>query len=236
MPRPRFVIGPDDWFDTLDWLDFQLRQTDWLINEEHPIHETGLAEFTARLRQFRNVVQPSHPDCEALQQLLTSALGRGDWDRLRKTLSARRRRRRERRLSQAPVNLTLTVQAHHWLKQLMQAGSHGTLSEALEAHLPEIVAKLEAQTQQERYTAIEQVLRTWSTPELLAGIERYLSRARQERSLATACRIAYQWYQREPDRNKESLMRERFIEDLVWNESHLKRSASEFIPMDGYKD
>lgn len=232
MPRPRFAICPDDWFDTLGWLEFQLSRPEWLVQEFHPIHEIGLAEFTDRVRQLRQVVQPSHPDCDGLQDLLTSALERSDWDRLRKTLSARRRRRRERRLNQSPVNLTLTPHAHHWLKQLMQAGGHDTLSDALEAHLPDIVAELELRLQRHRYDVIEAELRAWSTSKLLVAIERYLTRAQQQRSLATACRIAYQWYQRDPDPTKESLMRERFIEDLVWNESHLKRPAHEFVTID----
>jgi len=229
MPRPRFVIGPDDWFDTLDWLDHQLNQPTWLLNEQHPIHQVGLATFKDRVRQCRYASQPTHPDCEALQNLLTDSLTRADWDRLRKTLSARRRRRRERRLDQAPVNITLTPQAHHWLKNLTDAGGFATLSQALEDALPQLVAEHEAANQQARQTNIETTLKHWTRAQLLSAIERYLDLASRERSLATACRIAYQWYQREPDSHKEALLKERFIEDLVWNETHLKKPASNYL-------
>ncbi|GGX52097.1 hypothetical protein [Saccharospirillum salsuginis] len=229
MPRPRFVIGPDDWFDTLDWLDHQLSQPTWLLDEQHPIHRLGLATFQDRVRQCRYASQPTHPDCQALQSLLTDSLTRPDWDRLRKTLSARRRRRRERRLDQSPVNLTLTPAAHHWLKNLAEAGGFATLSQALEESLPQLVAEHEASNQQTRQQRIEEQLAGWPRSWLLAVIERYLDRASRERSLATACRIAYQWFQREPDRHKESLLKERFIEDLVWNETHLKRPAVDFL-------
>ncbi len=232
MPRPRFVISPDDWFDTLDWLAHQLNQPAWLLAEQHPIHQLGLATFHDRIRQCRYATQPTYPDCEALQTLLTDHLTRADWDRLRKTLSARRRRRRERRLDQAPVNLTLTPQAHHWLKQLTQAGGFGTLSEALEESLSEMVAQLEIRNQEERQQQVEALLQDWPRAQVMRAIEAYLHQASIERSLATACRIAYQWYQREPDRHKESLLRERFIEDLVWNETHLKRPAKDFLALD----
>lgn len=229
MPRPRFVIGPDDWFDTLDWLDHQLSQPTWLLDDDHPIHQIGLATFKERVRQCRYATQPTHPDCYVLQSLLTDSLRRSDWDRLRKTLSARRRRRRERRLDQSPVNITLSQHAHTWLKNLTEAGGYDTLSEALEATLPELVAQQEAVNQQQRRQRIEDTLSTWPTEQLLGVIERYLDRASRERSLATACRIAYQWYQRDPDAHKETLLKERFIDDLVWNETHLKRHTENFL-------
>ncbi|WP_108127125.1 hypothetical protein [Saccharospirillum mangrovi] len=232
MPRPRFRIGTDDWFDALDWLDYQLAQPSWLVANKHPIHQLGLAHFKEQLRLFRNVEEPGQGHCDDLQAMLNDALERGDWDRLRKTLSARRRRRREKRTNQGPVNLTLSGQAHQWLKQLAQAGQHSTLSAALEFHLPDLVAQLEADAQAQRAEAIEAELADWSQTHLLAAIEAYLARAAEERSLATACRIAYQWYQREPDVTKAGLLRERFIEDLVWNEAHLKRPASEFLSVD----
>lgn len=229
MPRPRFRIGPDDWFDALDWLDYQLGRPDWLVEETHPIHRTGLATVKDRLRRFRETAQPGPADCEALQNLLNDSLERRDWDRLRKTLSARRRRRRERRSHQGPVNLTVSGQAHHWLKQLSQAGGYATLSEALEDQLPDLVARLESETQQQRFAALQHQLDAWPLAELLKAIEAYLTAASRQRSLATACRIAYQWYQREPDATKAGLLRERFIEDLVWNEVHLKQPAQNFL-------
>lgn len=229
MPRPRFRIGADDWFDALDWLDYQLSQPTWLLAEQHPIHHYGLASFKEQCRQFREVTEPGQGHCDDLQAILNEVLERSDWDRLRKTLSARRRRRREKRTNQGPVNLTLSGQAHQWLKQLAQAGQYSTLSEALEQQLPDLVAQLEADIQAERALAIEAELQPWPQDRLLAAIEAYLAQAANERSLATACRIAYQWYQREPDITKAALLRERFIEDLVWNEAHLKRPASEFL-------
>lgn len=229
MPRPRFRIAADDWFDALDWLDYQLNQPGWLVAQGHPIHQLGIAHFKEQLRQFREIEEPKQGHCDDLQALLTEALERSDWDRLRKTLSARRRRRREKRTNQGPVNLTLSGQAHQWLKQLAQAGQHNTLSDALEQHLPDLVAQLEADAQSQRAAKLEAELAGWSQSRLLQAIETYLSQAAEERSLATACRIAYQWYQREPDANKAGLLRERFIEDLVWNEAHLKRPASDFL-------
>lgn len=229
MPRPRFRIGADDWFDALDWLDYQLSQPSWLLAEQHPIHRFGLAHFKQECRQFREVEEPGQGHCDDLQAILNDVLERTDWDRLRKTLSARRRRRREKRTNQGPVNLTLSGQAHQWLKQLAQAGQYRTLSEALEQQLPDLVAQLEADVQAKRALAIEAELQPWPQHRLLQAIEAYLAQAANERSLATACRIAYQWYQREPDNTKAGLLRERFIEDLVWNEAHLKRPASEFL-------
>lgn len=229
MPRPRFHITPDDWFDTLDWLEYQLSQPGWLLDDEHPIHQQGLAHLTERIHQCRYVQSPTHPDCDALQTLLEHNLDRPDWDRLRKTLSARRRRRRERRLAQSPVNLTLTTQAHHWLKQLARAGQYTTLSDALIESLPTLVAELESQAQDNLKAELERGLSTWTELDLIRAVDQYLENARADRSLATACRIAFQWHQRDPDRHKARMLKERFIEDLVWNEVHLGKAATRFL-------
>ncbi|MEX2321783.1 MAG: hypothetical protein WD668_10530 [Saccharospirillum sp.] len=229
MPRPRFHITPDDWFDTLDWLDYQMSQPGWLLDEDHPVHAQGLAHLTERLHQCRYVQSPTHPDCDALQTLLEHNLNRPDWDRLRKTLSARRRRRREKRLAQSPVNLTLTTQAHHWVKQLARAGQFSTLSEALVETLPGLVADLEQLKQTELKGQLEQAIANWSERNLIMAAEHYLDAARADRSLATACRIAFQWHQRDPDRHKARMLRERFIEDLVWNQVHLDKPATAFL-------
>ncbi|WP_394169340.1 hypothetical protein [Saccharospirillum alexandrii] len=229
MARPRFHITPDDWFDTLDWLEYQLSQPGWLLDEAHPVHQQGLAHLTERLHQCRYVQSPTHPDCDALQTLLEQNLDRPDWDRLRKTLSARRRRRREKRLAQSPVNLTLTTQAHHWLKQLARAGRFATLSDALVDALPAMVADLEAHAQKTLKTDLEQTLASWTELDLIANADQYLTAARNDRSLATACRIAFQWYQRDPDRHKAQMLKERFIEDLVWNQIHLGKPATAYL-------
>lgn len=229
MPRPRFHITPDDWFDTLDWLEYQLSQPGWLLDNEHPVHEQGLAHLTERLHQCRFVQSPTHPDCDALQTLLEQNLDRPDWDRLRKTLSARRRRRREKRLAQSPVNLTLTTQAHHWLKHLARAGHFATFSDALVDALPALVADLESRAQEILKADLEQTLASWTELELIKATGHYLEIARSDRSLATACRIAFQWYQREPDRHKAKMLKERFIEDLVWNEIHLNKASKVFL-------
>lgn len=229
MPRPRFHITPDDWFDTLDWLEYQLSQPGWLLDDNHPVHQQGLAHLTERIHQYRYVQSPTHPDCDALQNLLEHNLGRPDWDRLRKTLSARRRRRRERRLAQSPVNLTLNTQAHHWLKQLARAGQFTTLSDALTETLPSLVAQLESQAQNTLKVTLEHRLASWTELDLIAAADQYLEHARSDRSLATACRIAFQWYQRDPDRHKAHMLKERFIEDLVWNEVHLGKAAAHYL-------
>jgi hypothetical protein len=225
MPRPRFHLTPDDWFDTLDWLEYQLSQPGWLVAEAHPVHNQGLAYLTERVHQCRYVQSPTHPDCDALQHLLEQCLDRSDWDRLRKTLSARRRRRRERRMAQSPVNLTLNTQAHHWLKQLARAGHFTTLSDALAETLPELVAEMEQRAQVELKARLENAIADWTELSLAEAVDRYLETARSDRSLATACRIAFQWYQRDPDQNKARMLRERFVEDLVWNEVHLGKTA-----------
>lgn len=229
MPRPRFHITPDDWFDTLDWLEYQLSQPGWLLDEAHPVHQQGLAHLTERIHQCRYVQTPTHPDCDALQTLLEYNLDRPDWDRLRKTLSARRRRRRERRLAQSPVNLTLTTQAHHWLKQLARAGQYTTLSDALVESLPALVADLESKAQGNLKAELERALASWTELDLISATDQYLETARSDRSLATACRIAFQWHQRDPDRHKAQMLKERFIEDLVWNEVHLGKAATRFL-------
>lgn len=231
MPRPRFHITPDDWFDTLDWLEYQLSQPGWLLDEVHPVHQQGLAHLTERIHQCRYVQTPTHPDCDALQTLLEHNLDRSDWDRLRKTLSARRRRRRERRLAQSPVNLTLSTQAHHWLKQLARAGQYTTLSDALAESLPTLVAELESQAQGNLKAELERTLANWTELDLIRAVDQYLEHARADRSLATACRIAFQWHQRDPDRHKAQMLKERFIEDLVWNEVHLGKAATGFLLM-----
>lgn len=231
MPRPRFHITPDDWFDTLDWIEYQLSQPGWLLDEEHPVHKQGLAHLTERIHQCRYVQTPTHPDCDGLQALLEHNLDRSDWDRLRKTLSARRRRRRERRLAQSPVNLTLSTQAHNWLKQLARAGQYTTLSDALVATLPRLVAELESQAQANLKAKLERALANWTEFDLIRAVDQYLENARADRSLATACRIAFQWHQREPDRHKAQMLKERFIEDLVWNEVHLGKAATHFLLM-----
>jgi hypothetical protein len=228
MPRPRFHLTPDDWFDTLDWLEYQLSQPGWLVAEEHPVHTQGLAYLTERVHQCRYVQTPTHPDCDALQHLLEQCLDRSDWDRLRKTLSARRRRRRERRMAQSPVNLTLNTQAHHWLKQLARAGQFDTLSDALAETLPALVANPEQQAQVRLKARLEEATSDWVEAELIAAVDHYLAAARSDRSLATACRIAFQWYQRNPDRHKAQMLKERFVEDLVWNEIHLNKAASNY--------
>lgn len=232
MPRPRFHITPDDWFDTLDWLEYQLSQPGWLVDARHPVHDQGLAHLTERLHQCRYVQSPAHPDCEELQSLLEHNLDRSDWDRLRKTLSARRRRRREKRLAQSPVNLTLSTQAHHWLKQLARAGRFATLSEALVDALPALVADLESRARQSLKSDLEQTLSGWTDPQMIGAADRYLTIARQDRSLATACRIAFQWHQKEPDRHKAQMLRERFIEDLVWNQIHLGKAATVYLSIE----
>lgn len=229
MARPRFHITPDDWFDTLDWIEYQLSQPGWLLDDRHPVHHQGLAHLTERIHQSRYVQTPTLPDCDELQILLEQNLDRADWDRLRKTLSARRRRRREKRLAQSPVNLTLTTQAHHWLKQLARAGQFATQSDALVEALPSLVAELESRARRNLKAELEQTLASWSELDLVSATDHYLETARSDRSLATACRIAFQWHQRDPDRHKAHMLKERFIEDLVWNEIHLDKPATAYL-------
>lgn len=229
MPRPRYRIRPEDWFDVLDWVEYQLKQPDWLTDPEHPVHEQGITNLAQRIEQLRLVSTPTYPDCGLLQRLLNDCLPRYDWDKLRKSLSARRRRRRERRTRQAPVNLTLTPDAHHWMKQLVRAGGFATLSDALESTLPDLVAALESQAREARYQDLATILDQYDSAALCRAVEFYLEQTSEHRSLATACRIAYQWYLGAPDAHKEGLLRERFLEDLVWNETHLGWSVAAFM-------
>lgn len=213
----------------LDWVEYQLSQPDWLTDPEHPVHAQGIANLAERVEQWRFVSTPTYPDCAVLQRQLDDSLPRYDWDKLRKNLSARRRRRREKRTRQTPVNLTLTQDAHHWLKQLVRAGGYATLSEALENTLPELVASLESQARENRYKELANTLDGCDAAQLCHAVEVYLEQAAEHRSLATACRIAYQWYLGAPDAHKESLLRERFLEDLVWNETHLGWPVAAFL-------
>ncbi|MHA7878253.1 MAG: hypothetical protein ACX931_00550 [Saccharospirillum sp.] len=229
MARPRYHLRPSDWFDVLDWLTYQLNQPDWLTNPEHPVHRSGIRHLADRVEQLRHVSVPTHPDCQLLQAYLNECLARHDWDKLRKTLSARRRRRREKRTQQAPINVTLSPDAHHWLKQLVRAGGFATLSEAVEGTLPDLVATLESQARDHRYQDLAGHFARYDAPALCGAVEYYLEQTSHQRSLATACRIAYQWYLGAPDAHKEALLRERFLEDLVWNESHLGWPVAVFL-------
>jgi len=92
-----------------------------------------------------------------------------------------------------------------------------------------MVADLEAHAQKTLKTDLEQTLASWTELDLIANADQYLTAARNDRSLATACRIAFQWHQRDPDRHKAQMLKERFIEDLVWNQIHLGKPATAYL-------
>jgi hypothetical protein len=129
------------------------------------------------------------------------------------------------------VNLTLSTQAHHWLKQLARAGQFNTLSEALAQSLPSLVSDIEQQAKVQLEAKLTLVIENWLEFDLIRVVDSYLNQAKTDRRLATACRIAFHWHQRDPDRHKANMLKERYIEDLVWNEIHLGRPALGFLQL-----
>lgn len=224
MGRPRYKVNPDDWSDTLDWLNNQLGQPEWLVNGDHPIHRFGIVALRECLVEWQMVSHPTEALCGSAQAILTEALHDDDWARLRKALSARRRRRRERRGDQKSVNITLSPIAHAHLVELKEISGFSTLSETLETALPEATKQAKSAKAKQLSAEILTRLKALKPIDQVLLIEKYLTKTQERRSLANACKIAYQLFRKRSDADSLKLLQERFVEDLVWNELHLSIS------------
>jgi hypothetical protein len=222
MARPRYKINPVDWLDCLDWLDHQLKQPHWITELEHPIHSFGIATLNECIAQWREVDKPTDELCQSVQEILEPSFTIEDWGRLRKSLSARKRRRKEKRLENKQINITLTPSAHHMLVEYRNMSSAATFSEAIELSMGEAMNALRVQFEQHLQAEIIESLVDKKPSEVIKLVETYLALAQERRSLANSCKIAHQLFLKRPERETLRLTRDRFAEDLVWNEVHLK--------------
>lgn len=221
MPRPRYQINSDDWLDILDWLEHQLNQPQWLTMHEHPIHSFGLATLKDCVVEWRTVEKPTRDLCSSAQTILEESLTMDDWGRMRKSLSARKRRRRERRQENKSINITLTPSAHRALVEFRELSGATTFSDAIENHLNNTLEDLRKQHELTLEQNIQAILKDLKASELIKMVASYLELAQTRRSLANSCKIAHQLFMKRPDRNSLVLVRDRFVEDLIWNELHL---------------
>ena len=224
MARPRYRINRKDWLDCLDWLDHQLSLPDWVLKEGHPIHSFGLMTLRDCLNQWREVKKPTDELCDSVQEILEASFTIEDWGRLRKSLSARKRRRQEARIDEKPINITLTPSAHQMLVEFRDLSSSATFSEAVESAIRQALVELQHQQEHDLTKTLLNHCQSLKASELIAQVERYLQRTEQKRSLANSCNIAHQLFLKRPDRSSLQLVRDRFIEDLIWNQVHLKIS------------
>lgn len=231
MPRPRYQLNADDWFDCLDWLDYQLQQPDWLNEPDHPVHGFGLAVLKECVVQWRDIGRPTADLCQSTQSILEESLTIDDWGRMRKSLSARKRRRRERQRHRKAINITLSPAAHEALQDFRALSGAATFSDALENHLVDALNNLRAHREQQLTDELKSKLSSFKASELIQQVEVYLELANSKRSLANSCKIAHHLFIKRPDRDSLRLVRDRFIEDLIWNETHLKIPYGQLISL-----
>jgi hypothetical protein len=221
MPRPRYQINADDWLDILDWVEHQLNQPQWLTMPEHPVHSFGLSTLKDCVVEWRSVEKPSADLCTSAQAILEESVTIEDWGRMRKSLSARKRRRRDRRQENKSINITLTPNAHRALVEFRDLSGASTFSDAIENHLQNTLADLRKQYERTLADTIHENLKGLKASELIKKVAQYLELAQSRRSLANSCKIAYQLFMKRPEKNTLALVRDRFVEDLIWNELHL---------------
>lgn len=231
MPRPRYQINATDWLDCLDWLDHQLSQPTWLTQSEHPVHEFGLKALKECVVQWRDIDRPTDDLCQSAQGILESSLTMDDWGRMRKSLSARKRRRREKRSDSKTVNITLTPAAHQALTELRDLSGAATFSDAIENHLQCAMTDLRKGREAQLIQQLKDLFRPLPASKFVKLVESYLALAQEKRSLANSCKIAQQLFMKRPERDTLKLVRDRFIEDLIWNELHLGVNYSEIEPI-----
>lgn len=227
MARPKYKINRKDWLDCLDWLSYQLTLPKWLEQPKHSIHDMGIPALMDCVNQWRDVVNPSDELCSAAQTILDNALEAEDWARLRKALSAKKRRRKEKRYDTSPINITLTPEAHKVLIEFKALIGEETISSAIIEGLRETISKLTASNEVERTKLIQQTLKTYRASELVQLVGNYLNRSDERKSLANSCKIAFQLFQKRPDKTSFNMILDRFVEDIVWNETHLKIDLAE---------
>lgn len=232
MGRPRYHINYEDWLDCLDWLDHQCARSDWYTLAQHPAQIFGISKLKHCVREWRSIARPSESELASAQKILLDVLTTDDWGRLRKALSARKRRRRESTQDTKPVNITLTRLAHQLLAEYRDLTDSTTLSDAIEVGLQGAMSEARRQKEKKLETAIQDWLQTYPPKAIIRSSERYLAITDQRKTLANSCRFALQVFNRRRDAASFQLLRERFVEDLVWNELHLKVSFKELTIWD----
>lgn len=221
MARPRYQLNRKDWLDCLDWLQNQLDNPNWLVDSAHPINALGVNRLKEWLVEWRELSPPDKETLAQAQRVFDQALTLEDWTRMRKALSARKRRRREKMQSAKPVNLTIQPEAYEQLIEYKKLSDSDTLSEAL-VHALEI-ANSSQQKRVERKIAgrVAEYFSRLSEKEQISFVESYLFSAEKNRQWANSTRIAYKLYLRNPNDNHLALVLQRFQEDIVWNQLHL---------------
>lgn len=225
MARPRYKINAIDWLDCLDWLDYQSQRSDWILIEEHPIHEIGVYSLQEKIARWRKIEFPSVSDFRKVQQVIDHSLTDEDRSRMRKSLSAKKRRRKDKRLQIKPVNITLTPEAHRVLVEFKELSNINTLSEAVEVGLISALKNLKARQEMNRTKELSVKFASISPEDLVAYIQRYLAQTEVNKSLANTCKVAYQMFIQTPGNSTTELLVDRLVEDLIWNETHLKITA-----------
>lgn len=227
MSRPKYKINTKDWLDCLDWLEYQLSLPKWLEQPKHSIHDLGIPALQKLIGQWRAAERPGPHLIAQVQKTLDNSLESEDWARLRKALSAKRRRRKEKRYDTAPVNITLTAEAHKCLQEYKQTSGAETLSEAIILGLSHRLAELKKDQEKNRQEQLLEQVKNIKASKMISAIEQYLELCEQRRSLANSCKIAFQLFSKRPDKASYRMTIERFVEDLIWNESHLGISATD---------
>lgn len=222
MGRPRYHINRKDWLDCLDWLDYQCARSDWYTTVNHPAQIFGISKLKRSVRDWRAVTRPSDEDLATVQEILICVLTAEDWSRLRKALSARKRRRREAIQDAKPINITLTPTAHQLLVEYRDLTDSGTLSDAIELGLQSAMLDARRFKEKNLETTIREWLESQPPKAIIKSSERYLTITNKRKTLANSCRFAQQVFNRRRNTDNFKLLRERFIEDLIWNELHLK--------------
>lgn len=227
MSRPKYHLNNKDWLDCLDWLEYQLTLPKWLEQPKHSIHDSGIPALQKLIIQWRSVERPSAELIDSAQFVLDNSLESDDWARLRKALSAKRRRRKEKRYDTGPVNITLTAEAHKCLLEYKLASGADTLSTAIIDGLSNSLATLKKHQEKHRHEQLMNEVKAVKASKMIAMIDQYLELCEQRRSLANSCKIAFQLFSKRPDKASYRMTVDRFVEDLIWNESHLGIKAEE---------
>ncbi|TCS42530.1 hypothetical protein [Reinekea marinisedimentorum] len=225
MARPRYQINAKDWHDCLDWLDYQSQRTEWIAMPDHPVHEIGIHGLQERIAKWRALERPAKEDFRKVQLILDHSLTEQDRSRMRKSLSAKKRRRRDKRMLTKPVNVTLTPQAHATLVEFKELSSIETLSEAIETGLEAALQGLKARKEMERLKQLNHRLASLSWPELEGCARNYLKIAETRKSLSDNCKVALQMFLDDQCQSSANLLVDRLVEDLVWNELYLQVTA-----------
>lgn len=194
--------------------------------QDHPIHQIGISRLQEKLSEWRVIEHPSKELCQDVQFILQNALDEDDWARLRKSLSAKRRRRRERRLQQKPVNITLTPEAHLVLAEYKRLANIETLSQAIESGLTAALAELKIKVESEQINRLRETFAGMKNEVFQSIASSYIKLSLERRNLANSCKIAMQLYEQNPDGETLNMLKLRLAEDLAWNELHLNVSVS----------